>query len=274
MPDAALTTAAVATSLAADEQKLLDTWFKKVGPRRKDESFGDLMVRAASLQLGKKYYDEPQAARPEALRVELKTFQCVSLVESSLAVARCVWRGEPTTDCFLKEVEASRYRDGTMKGYESRLHYFTDWLEDNARRDRMRVLGDEIGAKAVSQAFSFMSEHPAQYPALADAVVLKEIQASEKRLSTEPHWVIDRTALPANQSRLQNGDIVGLVSDKYPGMVIIHAALIYVGKNGKPQLLHAAAWHKRVLITASDIANYISRRPERLGLMVARPLPP
>jgi hypothetical protein len=266
--------AAAAPTLAGDEAALLAAWFKKVGPKREGESFGDLVVRAASLQIGRAYYDAPQTAGPEVLRIELKTLQCVSLVESSLAVARCVWRDDPGTACFLKEVEASRYRGGAMAGYDSRLHYFTDWIEDNARRGRLKLLGAEVGAISVSQTFSFMSEHPAQYPALGEASIMGEIKRLEAQLSAEPHLVLDRADLATAQSRLENGDVIGLVSDKYPGMVIIHTGLVYVGKNGKRQLLHAAAWHKRVLITASDIANYINRRPERLGLMVARPLPP
>ncbi|MBI5511981.1 MAG: DUF1460 domain-containing protein [Deltaproteobacteria bacterium] len=263
-----------AVSMPADEEALLAEWFKRAAARRPGESFGDLVVRVAGLQLGKAYYDPPQTAGPERLQIELKTFQCVSFVEDSLAVARCLWRGEPTAACFLHDVVASRYRDGRMDGYASRLHYFTDWIEDNARRGRLQIVTGAVGGRALRQRFSFMSDNPASYPALAAPAVLNAIKEIEARLSATPHVVLDRADVARAQSQLENGDVIGLVSDKHPGMVVIHTGFIYVDKHGKRSLMHAASFHKRTLVTGSDVANYLLRRPERRGLMIGRPLPP
>ena len=253
---------------------LIERWFAAVGEPRAGEKLGDLVVRAASLQLGKPYHNPPQVAGPETLRIELNTFQCASFVESSLAIARCVVKRTPSPACFLEEVEASRYRGGERVSFGSRLHYFTDWMEDNTRRGRLEELGPRLGAKPVRQALNFMTMNPAQYPALADPAVVAEIRAVEERLSAASHFVLDRAGVARNQGQLQNGDIVGLVSDKYPGMMIIHTGFVSVGKNGKRHLLHAGAYHQRVVLTASDLADYVIRRPERLGLMVARPVAP
>ncbi len=266
---------ATAPFVVPEEQlQLLNHWYAQVGVRRNQENFGDLVVRAAAVQLGKPYYDAPQSAGPETLRVELRSFQCVSLVEDSLAVARCVWRDAPTTACFLEEVERSRYRDGRLVDYGARLHYFTEWLEDNARRGRMRLITDTLGGEPTPQTFSYMTEHVSAYPALQDPATRTKIASVETQLSAEPHVVLNRGDIKAALTKLQSGDIIGLVSDKHPGMGIIHTGFVYVGKNGKRLLLHAGQYHKKVLITGTDLADYVMRRPERLGLMVARPTPP
>ena len=38
-----------------------------------------------------------------------------------------------------------RYRGGKRRGYASRLHYFSEWISDGARRGLVRDLGAELG---------------------------------------------------------------------------------------------------------------------------------
>ncbi len=127
-------------SLSSQTRARLREWYEGVGAPHARESFGAYVARAAFLQRGLPYEPVAQPTFPEQLRVELSRFECVTFIESSLAVARCGFRGEPTSACFEREVVDSRYRGGALGDYASRLHYFDDWIDDNERRSRLKNL--------------------------------------------------------------------------------------------------------------------------------------
>src|SRR5688572_23463024 len=67
---------------------------------------------------------------PERLVVNLRSFDCVTFVESMLALARTVRSGGHYPE-FTRELLRIRYRDGKLAGYPSRLHYFSEWIANN-----------------------------------------------------------------------------------------------------------------------------------------------
>jgi hypothetical protein len=257
---------------SADESDpRLRNWFASVGAPLERESFGAYLARAAALQHGVGYEKTiaPPAPGPEALRLAVDRFECVSFIESSLAVARCGFAGNPTAGCFAREIEASRYRGGINSGYASRLHYFVDWIYDNEARGRLRNLTAELGGRPVGMEFFYVSRHlrGAELAGLRRAVA-----ATEDSLSARPHSVLARGEAAALRSRLEDGDLVAFVRDR-PGMLVHHAGFAYrVG--GSIRLLHASSYHGRVVITPDDVSSYLLRRPERTGVIVARPLEP
>jgi hypothetical protein len=273
-PAASAPPAGASAALPAEQQQILEAWYGAVGPRRPGESVGALAVRAGLAQLGKPYYNPPPSAEPETLRVELRTFQCVSFVESTLSLARCVLAGSPTAACFAHELQAFRYRGGTINGFSSRMHYFSDWLLDNEQRGRLQLVTEELGGKRLSPKFFFMSTHASRYPALADAAELASITSLEARLSSMPTFVIDRDQVARAERQLQTGDVLAIVGDDDPGLLITHTALVFRDARGVPHVLHASSQHHQVLLTTGDVANYITRWPHRQGLLVARPLAP
>lgn len=259
--------------LPPDQQTRLTSWYTTVGARRPNETIGELAVRAALVQIGKPYFDPPPSAEPEILRVELGSFQCVSLVESSLSVARCIFVGTPDGPCFLREIEEWRYRNGVLDGGGSRMHYFSEWILDNARRGRLRDITTEVGGKESTYPFFYMSTHAALYPFLSAPEELGAIKALEARLSALPVSIIDRNAVAHAQRKLSTGDVIAVIGNK-PGLLVSHTGFILRDSDGVTHLLHASSHNKRVMVTRGDIANYIVRWPERLGLMVTRPEPP
>lgn len=259
-------------TLPAAQRQLLTAWYRGVGPKRESEPYGQLLVRAAELQLGKPYVNAAQKQEPEHLRVALESFECVSFVESSLAVARCTWMGEQTERCFLQELQQSRYRGGTIDGYASRLHYFTDWLSDNTERGRLEMLSEALGGRSMPFEFSFMTARPHRYPMLKDAAVLEEMRSIEQQLTRRGVVLVTREAVAAAQAQLEPGDLVAFVGSK-PGLLITHAGFVRRDANNLPRVLHASSYRRRVLLDGS-VANYVLRKPERRGVLVARPLPP
>ena len=265
--------ARLARVLDGAQNRLLTAWFRAVGPPRPQEAFGALVARAARLELGKPYYDEPWHPGPEALESRVDSFQCVSLVESSLALARCVWRNNSTSLCFLHEVQRLRYRHGEVEGYPSRLHYFEDWLSDNAQRGHLNLLTRNLGGQPVTLNYSYMSSHPAKFPALEDADIRTAISATEARLSHTKMYVLDRDKILATERALQSGDIIAVAS-RVGGMMVTHTGLVYLDDAHVAHLLHASSAQHHVVLSKEDLSEYILRRPERRGILVARPVAP
>ena len=259
--------------LDAPTQALLQQWYAAVGAPEADESYGAFIARIALLQLGKPYYNAPETQQPELMRITMDSFQCVSFVEQSVALARCLWLGEASAACFVREVERQRYRSGEITDYASRLHYFSDWLADNAARGLLKPLSDDLGGKKHHVALSYMSDHPELYPMLSEGDTLAQIASVEKRLSETPMLYIERDDVAAAQGALLDGDIIAFVGAK-KGLLVTHAGFVQTSRKGVKRVLHASSHHQRVLLTRYDLATYVTNRPERRGIIVVRPLAP
>ncbi len=71
--------------------------------------------------------------RKEQLVVNLRQLDCTTFVENSLALALTHQSGKKTLREFCKNLQTLRYRGGKDVSYIGRLHYFTEWIEDNTR---------------------------------------------------------------------------------------------------------------------------------------------
>ena len=281
----------VAISARAEQPATkLNAWYDALGEPRHSESFARYLARTARLQHGVKYADVSTRPDRETLDVNLDAFECVSFIESTLAVARCAWNSEPSESCFVRELKATRYRSGQMGDYASRLHYFIDWIGDNESRGRLVNMTASLGGEPVQKDFFYITERvlkrwdvkedeltsltsqTSQTSLTSLTSMTREMQTTEARLSATTHSVLTRESAPLVLSELQDGDLVAFVRER-PGLLVHHAGFVYWA-NGTPRLLHASSYHGRVVITVRDLTSYLLRRPERQGIIVARPVAP
>ena len=258
---------------SADRVPILARWYQSVGKPLPGEGFGQFLSRVAQARIDTPYWEASDTTGAEALAVELDHFECVSFLESSLAVARCAWRGKPTEGCFVWEVAGFRYRSGLMSNYASRLHYFVDWLEDNGGRWRLKNITDELGGRPVARDFFYLTRRAARVPALSAPSLRRSMTAIEADLSSRQHSVLGRNSIRSALDAMQDGDLIAVAGNR-PGHLITHAGFVVKGEGERARLLHASSYHRRVVVTREDVADYVMRRPARTGVIVARPLPP
>ena len=259
--------------MPADQKKKLEAWYDALGAPRASEGFGQYLTRAARVQHGVGYEVPASPPGVETLRINLDAFECVSFIESAIAVARCAFRGEPDELCFTEDLEASRYRGGALGDYASRLHYFVDWIGDNESRGRIENLTTSLGGTPVQRDFYLITRRELPKAVLereALAGVTEDLLATERRLSSASHDVLRRKSAPEALRVLEDGDLVAFVRER-PGLLVHHAGFVYWA-SGTPRLLHTSSYHQRVVITESDLTDYLLRRPERKGVIIARPL--
>lgn len=231
---------------------------------------GSIMVQLGESFLGTKYTPGTLEVEPEQLVINLEELDCVTYVENVLAMARIVRAGTPTWDAYVNELRRIRYRGGELDGYASRLHYFSEWISDNARLGLVRNVTRDLGGVPLNETINFMTTHRESYRQLADSTIFQQIARMEERLADEPRWWIPEQALSGVMPRLENGDIIAATSS-IDGLDIAHTGLAVVREDGV-YLMHAPLVGANVQMSETPIDQRIRRIEGQDGIMVARPL--
>jgi hypothetical protein len=248
------------------------------GLERPEAPLGPAIVRTGELARGTTYQPGTldaylrRGGRPgrEPLTLSLTRFDCVTLVESCLGVARAAAE-DGSWAAFAREVERMRYRDGRRDGYGSRLHYFSEWIQDGARRGLVRELGGELGGTPDTRPLRFMTTHRASYPSLRDDRVFQQITEIERRRDDAPRLVVPTKRLPLVVDRIESGDVLAFATE-IPGLDVTHAALAYRSPDGVLRVLHAPLSGGVVEITCTTLPEYVAAIRHATGVLVARPL--
>jgi hypothetical protein len=208
----------------------------------------------------------------EPLEVSLTSFDCVTLVESCLALARvAAAEGEPTWARFGQEISRMRYRGGVRTGYASRLHYFSEWISDGERRGLVRNLGAELGGEKDNRPLRFMSEHRNRYAASANAAEWEKVREVERRLDDSPRLVVPTARIPEIQDRIETGDVLAFATG-IAGLDVTHAAFAYRSADSVLRVLHAPLSGGVVEVTDDTLPAYVAAIGLSTGILVARPL--
>src|SRR5262245_138983 len=208
----------------------------------------------------------------EICSVDLRGLDCVTFFESSLAFARMLRRGGRTPEALLTEVALTRYRDGRVTDYASRLHYLSDWFFDNERKRVVRVITRELpGSTRFVKRINFMSTHPEAYRQLtANSDLVRKIARVEAEINAREMQYVPREKVAAAQPLLRTGDVVG-VTTTIGGLDCAHSGVCYRDGEGVLRLLHASTIQNAV-VRDEELAAYLRRVPTDTGIMVARPL--
>lgn len=212
----------------------------------------------------------------EMCSVNLKGLDCVTFFETTLDLARMIKKGKRSAKDLLKEIEFTRYRDGILGDFNSRLHYTSDWFFDNQRKGTVQLLNKLPGAKPFTQHVNYMSTHPESYPQLVShPMQVKEIAKAEEQINSRSMKFIPMDRIASIEKLLQTGDIVG-VCTSLPGLDIVHTGLIVCDESGSRRFMHAssAKGKRKVMIQPGSLTAALSWSSTNTGAMFARPLNP
>lgn len=232
---------------------------------------GAIVVRLGQSFLGTKYTPGTlEAEGPEQLVINLEELDCVTYIENVLALARIVRARTPTWEAFVGELVRIRYRGGELNGYQSRLHYFSEWIDDNERLGLMRNVTRDLGGLPLGERLDFMTTHADAYRQLADSAMVLEIRKIEARLAGVARWYVPESALAAVMPRLENGDLIAATSS-IQGLDVAHTG-IAVRRGDDVYLMHAPLVGADVQMSESPIDERIRRIEGQDGIMIARPI--
>lgn len=238
-----------------------------------ERPIGELMTT-----LGERFAKSPYAAGmldepdKEKLICRLDAFDCVTFVEATLAMARAIKQKDLDYVTYANNIREQRYRGGVMEGYCSRLHYFSEWIEDNERRGNVEDITREIGGEPFDKTISFMSEHRESYPRFATNDSLYQcIKDAEEGLQGTDLYFIPQNEIAEKYDVLKAGDIIATATH-LEGLDVTHTGLVYDNGDGTKGLLHAST--SGGVKVSPDLQSYLQGVDVTIGIIVARPQEP
>jgi len=226
--------------------------------------------------VGKYFLGAPYAANTletegaETLVVNLRQFDCFTFVENCVVLARLIGAGKTSFQDYTAQLEKIRYRGGELRGYPSRLHYFSDWLYNNGKKGMVKDITREIGGKPVLKEIHFMTTHPENYPALKDEASYREMLDVEKRLSGKPRYIIPKAGFGQVQDKIEDGNLIGITTD-IEGLDVTHVGFTLRVKD-HIHLLHASEKEREVILSENTFGHYLSSVNTRSGIVVVQVL--
>lgn len=243
---------------------------------------GDVMARLGSTFVGTTYLPQTlEIPGPERLVINLRALDCVTFVENILVLSRLVVSGSPDELLDNREelqrqyrslLTRVRYRGGTLDGYASRLHYFSEWLADGQDKGLLKVITAQMGAVVDSAPLHFMTSHPEAYRQLSDSRVVEAIRQVEARLSQQDRLYIPEGQVAQTAHGIRNGDIIATRST-LDGLDIAHTGLA-LWVEGELHLLHAPLVGSSVEVSELPLAQRLLGIRAQDGIFVARATDP
>ena len=234
-----------------------------------DRPIGEIVQAIADNFLGKPYAEGLlDKSGTEKLIVTLDKFDCVLFVETVLAIARGVAVQDYDYQNFVNRIEEQRYINGKMNGYCSRLHYFSEWINDNQKRQTVENITAKLGGVPMNKTVNFMSQHRSSYPQMAKDEATYQCRVGiEADLAKTTVNYIPTNRIKSIYSQLKPGDIVAVATD-IKGLDVTHTGFVYRNADGNMGLIHASPAGQ--VTVAYDLHRYISRVESAIGIVVAR----
>ena len=238
---------------------------------------GAQLVLAAKRLLGQPYEAGTQEGRDERLRIYLTRTDCILFAETCLGLVRTVQRcgAQATFEDLAQTLQGTRYRDGVVDGYASRLHYTTEWIRQGVRTGVFEDLSESLGGVRDARRIDFMSTHPDSYaPLKGESQYAKDnrgrIREMETRVSALPRFYIPKDRLADVEDRIQSGDILCFATS-IDGLDYSHVVIAYRAKAGDPLgFIHASTSAKAVVIEPRTLGEYLRANGRILGISVLR----
>lgn len=156
-----------------------------------------------------------------------------------------------------------------MGGYCSRLHYFSDWIDDNEARGNLHNITRDLGGMTLDKRLTFMGKHRSSYPRFAtdDSVYQCILDMEQELAGLELHY-IPQDHIHIIYSSLQAGDIVAIATS-IDGLDVSHTGLVFKEPEGRVGLLHAST--SGGVKVSPDLQAYVQNNRNQIGIVVARP---
>lgn len=229
----------------------------------------EILINTAKFFLEKPYIASTLGiSGEEKLVVNLREFDCVTFVESCLALSLTLKSENPSFSNFCNLLRHIRYRGGDIDNYCSRLHYTSDWIYENKKTGVINDISMDCGGKLFNKEINFMSMNSHLYNQLKDNEEnIEKLKTVEDEINSRNSFVVVPTlSIERNAKQIKNGDIV-LFATKMSGLDYSHLGIAYWQK-GKLHFLHASSRAKKIVLEEKSLASYCKSSKTCLGISV------
>jgi hypothetical protein len=252
------------------DQRILEGLIKFLEDKKNSTpSPGQFMIEIGKFFMGTPYRAGTLEMKgAEHLGVNLREHDCFTFVENVVALVWLVKSRGKSFDAFRRVLLKIRYRQGRLRGYPSRLHYFSDWIHDNQKKGFVRDVTADAGGRPLIKAITFMTAHPGLYPPLKNATNLRRMKSVERTINKRSRHFIPKRAVRGLEDRIRDGDLIAITTNT-EGLDVQHVGLAVRVKH-RIHLLHASSVEGKVVLSKKTLCRYLTESNTRSGIMVAR----
>lgn len=211
--------AAIITSIIKDSEAYYKELCKDASVS-KEERRSKLILHIARKFLGTPYVAKTlETEGKERLVINARQLDCTTYVENTMAIYLCVSNGQTSYDNYKNQLRLLRYANGEVT-YAARQHYFTQWIEENAKKGFVHELQSPTPPFTAVQLLriDFMTTHVSLYPMLKDSPEdIKTIAQRERELSGRRYQYIPKSSIRNSslfRSTIKDGDIIAITTSK------------------------------------------------------------
>jgi len=228
-----------------------------------------IIIRTAKFFLGTPYVAHTLEIEPEGLVINLRELDCTTFVENVRVLTATVMSGDFSFQNYCNLLKHFRYRSDTINDYTDRLHYTSDWIDENQSKGLINNVTRKCGGKRLRLNLYIMSMNTDSYSQLAEKPeLIEKVVATEKAINARKHYYIPTKRIKRKSAKMHDGDVVGFVTT-IPGIDISHVGIIY--KEGKKvTFIHASSANKKVIINESSLKDYVAGTGKNTGIVLAR----
>lgn len=242
----------------------------------KNNNLKDLSLNEIIATIGKSFISTPYVAHSlevtdkEELIINFKGLDCTTFLETTFALALCIKNNKTDFEDFISYLKKIRYREERIEDYTSRLHYFSDWIFHNQRKNLIEDVTKNLGGIQIIFDLNFMSTNPHLYKHLKNNPdYIPIISKQEKDISARKYFYIPANRISNISSQIKNGDLIALVTNQ-KGLDIGHVGIAVRKENGKIHFLHAPQVGSYVQITSEPLHEYVRKSKKHTGIIILR----
>lgn len=212
--------------------------------------------------------------KKEKLVINLRQLDCTTYVENVVALSMCMNEKKYTFKSFCDNLKKIRYRDDSQPHYTQRLHYFTDWIENNTKKGICKEIQSPAPPFTNTQRINvfYMSENPSKYKMLKEnPKYIPTIRKTEQNINQKTYKYIPKTEVKNTNTvrrTIQDGDIIATTTS-LKGLDIQHIGFAIWHKDGL-HMLNASSLHHKVVEEPMTLYNYLQKQKTMTGIRIIR----
>lgn len=212
--------------------------------------------------------------KKKKLVINLRQLDCTTYVENVVALSMCMSEKKYTFKSFSDNLKKIRYRDESQPHYTQRLHYFTDWIENNTKKGICKEIQSPTPPFTNTQKINvfYMSENPSKYKMLKEnPKYIPTIRKTEQNINQKTYKYIPKTEVKNTNTvrrTIQDGDIIATTTS-LKGLDIQHIGFAIWHKDGL-HMLNASSLHHKVVEEPMTLYNYLQKQKTMTGIRIIR----
>lgn len=254
------------------DKQIFDNYIDYIQPFAK-ESRECVLRKTVLFFLGTPYVASTlEKNQAETLIINLREMDCVTYVENVIALSRIVLSGSSSIDDFASQLLNIRYRNGVINGYESRLHYTSDWAYDNQNKGVLEQITSSLGGILEKKTIDFMSSHRNLYVQLkSDDAMLRKIKSTENEINKRGgFYYLPKEMIKSKATQIPSMTIVAFTTS-IKGLDTSHLGFTYY-ENGQLGFIHASSAKGKVVVDEKTLSAYCASRKTCTGVMLLKVL--